>query len=153
MWVVRKEAFSEINILTWDVGGTVRAQNQSHWTSHCALFKKKLITCFLHFSVMLGTKKSIYYKSTSLQKIATVELTNSNHYPFFTADIWLVIAGKAHALLLTLKTALFYSSVPVSDDNVTVRAHAQYQHPETEAAKWISDINFTIYLCFSNCDM
>lgn len=31
--------------------------------------------------------------------------------------------------------ALFYSSVPVSHDSVTVSQHAQYYDPDTEAAK------------------
>ncbi len=44
--------------------------------------------------------------------------------------------------------ALFYSSVSVSHDGVTVSQHAQYQDPETEAAKWNSAIiDFIIYTC------
>ncbi len=49
--------------------------------------------------------------------------------------IW---AGKTQVLLTTLMMALFYSSVLVSHDSVTVSQHAQYQDPETEAAKWNS---------------
>ncbi len=44
--------------------------------------------------------------------------------------------------------ALFYLSVPVSHDSVTVSQHAQYEDPETEAAKIKSAINkFIIYIC------
>ncbi len=51
-------------------------------------------------------------------------------------------------LLITLQMALFYSSVPVSHDSVTVSRQAQHQDPETEAAKWNSVIiNFIIYTC------
>ncbi len=39
-------------------------------------------------------------------------------------------------LLITLQMALFYSSVPVSHDSVTVSRQAQHQDPETEAAEW-----------------
>ena len=44
--------------------------------------------------------------------------------------------------------ALFFSSVPLSRDSVTVSCHAQYQDPENEAAKWNSAvINYIIYIC------
>ncbi len=44
--------------------------------------------------------------------------------------------------------APFYSSVPVSHDSVTVSQHAQYQDPETEAAKWNSAIiNYIMCAC------
>lgn len=36
--------------------------------------------------------------------------------------------------------APFYSSVPVSQDSVTVSQHAQHQDPEPDAAKWYSAI-------------
>ncbi len=40
---------------------------------------------------------------------------------------------------------LSYPSVPASHDSVTVSLHAQYQDPETEAAKWNpAIINFII---------
>ncbi len=47
--------------------------------------------------------------------------------------------------------AQFCSGVPVSYDGVTVSQHAQYQDPETKAAKWNSAIfNFYyLYLFFS----
>ncbi len=42
----------------------------------------------------------------------------------------------------------FFSSVPVGRDSVTVSQHAQYQHPETEAAAWHSDVmHFIIHTC------
>ncbi len=44
---------------------------------------------------------------------------------------------------------LFYSSVPVSHDNVTVSQHEQQQDPETETAKWNSDIIVLALSCFS----
>ena len=48
---------------------------------------------------------------------------------------------------MTLTMALLYSSVPVSHDSVTVSQHAQYQDPETEAAKWNSAIiHLIIYM-------
>ncbi len=40
--------------------------------------------------------------------------------------------------------ALFYRSVPVGHDSVTVSRHAQYQDSETEAAKWDSAITHFI---------
>ncbi len=44
--------------------------------------------------------------------------------------------------------ALFYSSVPVRHDSVTVSHYEQYQDPETEAAKWKSAIIYhIIYTC------
>ena len=49
------------------------------------------------------------------------------------------MAGKAQVLLLTLTMASLYSSE--SHDSVTVSQHAQYQDPETKAAKWNSVIN------------
>ncbi len=46
-------------------------------------------------------------------------------------------------------------SVPVSHDRVTGSQHAQYQDPETEAAKRNSAIIICYYLhlCFSYCDL
>ena len=41
-------------------------------------------------------------------------------------------------VLLILMMALFYLSVPVSRDSVTVSQHAQHQHPEAEASTWDS---------------
>ncbi len=48
-------------------------------------------------------------------------------------------------LLITLTMVLFYSSVPLRRDSVTVGQHAQYQDPEPEAAKWNSAIIHFIY--------
>ncbi len=44
--------------------------------------------------------------------------------------------------------ALFHSSVSVSHDSVTVSQRAQCQDPETEGAKWNSNItNVNIHTC------
>lgn len=52
----------------------------------------------------------------------------------------LVIVQKAHVLQIIFPMATFYSSVPLSHDNVTVSQHEQYNDPETEAAMWNSFI-------------
>ena len=48
---------------------------------------------------------------------------------------------------------LFYSSVSVSNDRVTVNQHVERQDPETEAATWITAfLNLiTVYVLFSLC--
>ena len=54
---------------------------------------------------------------------------------------------KAQVLLITLAMALFYPSVPLNHDSVTVSQHVPYKDPETEAAKWNPDIiNFMFFL-------
>ncbi len=56
--------------------------------------------------------------------------------------------SKPKVLLITITMALFYPGVPVNHDSVTVSQHAQYQDPDTEAAKWNSAIiNLIIYTC------
>lgn len=45
----------------------------------------------------------------------------------------LLVLEVKRVLLITLM--MFYSSVPVRHDSMTVSQHEQYQHPETEAAQ------------------
>ncbi len=66
----------------------------------------------------------------------------------FVQPVSAFMVGKAQVFLITLTMAVFYLSVPVSQDSVTVSQHEQYQDPETEAAKWNSAIiHFIIYTC------
>lgn len=50
------------------------------------------------------------------------------------------MVAKAQVLLITLKMAQFYSSVPISHDSATVSQHTQHRDPETAADKWDSAI-------------
>ncbi len=61
---------------------------------------------------------------------------NCQRWPFSQQKFWFT-AGKAQVLLITLTITLFYSSVPLSTDSVTVSQHAHHQDSETaEAVRW-----------------
>ncbi len=98
-----------------------------------------IISLFIHFSVSHMWALSPSCPHRYLNTKASVKKQ-------FDCTFGVVTVGKAQ--VLTLTETLFYSSVPVSHDNGTASQHAQYQDPETEAAKWNSAIiHFIIYTC------
>ncbi len=139
--------------------------SSGHWQSHWQMYEVILVLLLLdglpHFSWQnnlnsRSTYTEICFKSQSAYVCVFQAQLLSQHGRevlnvlrgalFYSRHFDL--SGKAQVLLMTLTMALFYSSVPVMHDSVTVSQHAQHQDRKTWATKWNSAIiHFIIYTC------
>lgn len=80
-----------------------------------------------HLSALTGTRASLLFCFYTCSCFCSDPLGRLHRFPFE-----LVTVGTAHTLI-TLTMALFYFSVPVSQDSMAGSQYAQYYNPETEA--------------------